>query len=91
MEMYTLPDFKLSYIVRGLAQGLRVLVDSLEAAPTPVSQAESGTTFLLLNCCVCIIFEQFLCIIYLDLDIFGDRPWCRPFSSRAPCCWSWTP
>lgn len=44
MEIYTLPDFKLSYIVRGLGQGLRVLVDSLEAAPTPVSQSESGLT-----------------------------------------------
>lgn len=42
MEIYTLPEFKLSYIVRGLGQGLRVLVDSLEATPTPVSQGDSG-------------------------------------------------
>lgn len=42
MEIYTLPEFKLSYIVRGLGQGLRVLIDSLEAAPTPVSQADTG-------------------------------------------------
>ncbi|KAK3924905.1 Cleavage and polyadenylation specificity factor subunit 1 [Frankliniella fusca] len=42
MEIYSLPEFKLSYIVRGLGQGLRVLTDSLEATPTPVAQGDSG-------------------------------------------------
>lgn len=41
LEIYTLPDFKLSYLVRNFGQGLRVLVDSLGAIPTPVGVAEN--------------------------------------------------
>ncbi|XP_067007220.1 cleavage and polyadenylation specificity factor subunit 1 isoform X2 [Anabrus simplex] len=42
LELYTLPDFRLSYLVRNFGQGLRVLVDSLGAAPTPVTSAGPG-------------------------------------------------
>ena len=41
LEIYTLPDFKLSCLVRNFGQGLRVLVDSLGAIPTPVGVSEN--------------------------------------------------
>lgn len=45
LEIYTLPDFRLSYAVRNFGQGLRVLSDSLGAVPTPVTGSSSaGTT-----------------------------------------------
>lgn len=37
LEIYSLPDFRLSYLVRNFGLGLRVLVDSLGAAPMPVT------------------------------------------------------
>ncbi|KAK7874284.1 hypothetical protein R5R35_007770 [Gryllus longicercus] len=39
LELYTLPDFRISYLVRNFGQGLRVLSDSLGAAPMPVLSA----------------------------------------------------
>lgn len=41
LEIYTLPDFKLSCLVRNFGQGLRVLVDSLGAIPTPVGVSDN--------------------------------------------------
>jgi cleavage and polyadenylation specificity factor subunit 1 len=41
LEIYTLPDFRLSYLVRNFGQGLRVLVDSLGAIPTSVGISEN--------------------------------------------------
>ncbi|KAJ9585289.1 hypothetical protein L9F63_002919 [Diploptera punctata] len=43
LEIYTLPDFKLSYLVRNFGQGLRVLVDSLGAIPTPIPSENTPT------------------------------------------------
>lgn len=33
-EIYSIPDFQLSYLVPGIGTGLSVLADSLNAAPT---------------------------------------------------------
>jgi cleavage and polyadenylation specificity factor subunit 1 len=41
LEIYTLPDFRLSYLVRNFGQGLRVLIDSLGAIPMPVGVSEN--------------------------------------------------
>ncbi|PSN32102.1 Cleavage and polyadenylation specificity factor subunit 1 [Blattella germanica] len=37
LEIYTLPDFKLSFLVKNFGQGLRVLIDSLGTIPMPVA------------------------------------------------------
>ena len=65
LEIYTLPDFKLSYLVRNFGQGLRVLVDSLGAVPTPV--ASDNTPTVAYDC-------QVREILMVALGHHGTRP-----------------
>lgn len=51
-EIYSIPDFQLSYLVPGIGTGLAVLGDSLNAAPTlatadqqQYSNSTSGTQY----------------------------------------------
>ncbi|XP_069698510.1 cleavage and polyadenylation specificity factor subunit 1 [Periplaneta americana] len=66
LEIYTLPDFRLSYLVRNFGQGLRVLVDSLGAIPTPVQMVEN-TTPIAYDC-------QVREILMVALGHHGSRP-----------------
>lgn len=46
-EIYSIPDFQLSYLVPGIGTGLSVLADSLNAAPViaqPTQQPMSNNT-----------------------------------------------
>jgi len=47
LELYSLPDFKLSYVVKNFGHGLRVLSDSLEATPSLAGPPDSSKEPLL--------------------------------------------
>lgn len=43
-EIYSIPDFQLSYIVTGIGTGLSVLADSLNAAPVVAQPSQQSQT-----------------------------------------------
>lgn len=43
-EIYSIPDFQLSYLVSGIGTGLSVLADSLNAAPVAAQSSQQPPT-----------------------------------------------
>lgn len=44
LEIYSIPEFKLSFIVRNLCFGYKVLIDNLESVPIPAHMSSSAVT-----------------------------------------------
>lgn len=57
-EIYSVPDFQLSYLVTGIGTGLSVLADSLNAVPVvaqPSQQTQTSNTSGNIVCAGCTI------------------------------------
>lgn len=50
LEIYSMPDLKLMYLVNDLGNGATVLTDSMEFVPVPLNQQENSKAGILLNC-----------------------------------------
>ncbi|XP_049318035.1 cleavage and polyadenylation specificity factor subunit 1 [Bactrocera dorsalis] len=50
LEIYSMPDMKLMYLVNDVGNGGMVLSDSMEFVPVPLSNQENSKTGILLNC-----------------------------------------